>query len=88
MTRIQMCSQVSNLNKHRGRTIVNIRMILIDMIMKRQICLELEIRFVNYLQAWDGTSVWLNNKEISLVVQRFTKLALRMANMSNGLMKN
>ena len=88
MTRIQMCSQVSNLNKHRGRTIVNIRMILIYMIMKRQICLELESRFVNYLQAWDGTSVWLNNKEISLVVQRFTKLALRMANMSNGLMKN
>ena len=88
MTRIQMCSQVSNLNKHRGRTIVNIRMILIDMIMKRQICLELEIRFVNYLQAWDGTSVWLNNKDISLVVQIFTQLVLRMANMINGLMKN
>ena len=63
-------------------------MIALDPIMKRQISLKLERRFVNSLQAWDGTAVRLDPPESASMVQRLTQFGLRMVNMRNGLMKN
>ena len=50
--------------------------------------LELARRFVNYLQAWDGTAVRLNTIENCLMFQRLTQFGLRMSNMMDSPMKN
>ena len=50
--------------------------------------LEMARRFVNSLQAWDGTAVRLNPLENSLMVQRLTQFGLSVSNMMDSPMKN